>query len=585
MLFDTLVAMRRLFVPALCVAALAAFVSPVLADTVGQTQSFLVNTSYDASGAGTVSAILRAAGSYGYFYIDDLYWATLSPVEQSQFNTNLNALSVQFDSTIYPRVTSFYGSENTPGIDADPHVVVMMERLISGSGGYFETIHNYTKARAPNSNAREMVYVNVDSVSNANGKTYVAHEFQHLISFNQKELLRNVQDDVWLNEARSEYAITVAGYSEPYEGSTLQRRAQAFVRAPSDSLVDWPNTSVDYAIASVFLHYLSDRYGPEIIASTTRTAAAGVAAIDEWLSQNGKTERFCDVFSDWMVASYLNDRGIDPRYGYTRTGLNQIHVAPIVSAQLYGVGQRSDYSASLKDWQPLWVENAIVSAGSAAAVNVRISGSSDAAWRGAVVAKYRDGSGRVIPFLSVFGGADIAAPAQSNGSDIVSVTVAVGQGTSQQVGNRIIDAKPVTVTISSGEISGVIVTPMPTVIPTPQSIQPINGDLIRRVGQSEIYVVWGPYRRYLPQGTLKLYGFENRPVTEVTDDVFFRYSTSNYVREEGQKKVYALWPDGTKHWMNITTAQWDASARDWGAIFTVNSSEITWYATGPDIIR
>ena len=103
MLFDTLVAMRRLFVPALCVAALAAFVSPVLADMVGQAQSFLVNTSYDASGAGTVSATLRAAGSNGYFYIDDWYWATLSPVEQSQFNTSLNALSVQFDSTITPR--------------------------------------------------------------------------------------------------------------------------------------------------------------------------------------------------------------------------------------------------------------------------------------------------------------------------------------------------------------------------------------------------------------------------------------------------------------------------------------------------
>lgn len=570
--------MRRFFAPFLL---LAAFVSPVSADTVGQTQSFLVNTSYDASGAGTVSATLRAAGTHGYFYIDDRYWATLSPDAQSRFDTNLNALSTQFDSTIYPRATSFFGSENTPGIDDDPHVVVMMEQLISGSGGYFETIHNYTKARAPNSNAREMVYVNVDSASNATGKTYVAHEFQHLTSFNQKELLRNVQDDVWLNEARSEYAITVAGYSDPYEGSTLQRRAQAFVRTPSDSLVDWPNTSTDYAIASVFLHYLADRYGPDVIASTTRTAAAGVAAIDEWLSQNEKTERFGDVFADWMVASYLNDRGVDPRYGYVRDGLRQMRVAPTFSARLDGSNQRSDYSASLKEWQPLWIESDIASPGGATNVNVRISGSADTAWQGAVIAKYRDGSGRVVPFLSVFGGADIAVPAQSNGVNIISVTVAVAQGTDQPVGDRIITAKPVTVTMSLGEIAGAIVTPTPT----PQSLLPINGDLIRRTGQAEMYVVWGPYRRYLPQGVLKLYGFENRPVTEVTDAVFLRYQTSNYVREEGQKKVYALWPDGTKHWMNITAAQWDASGRDWGAIFTVNSSEIAWYRTGPDIVR
>lgn len=575
--------MRRIYAPVLLLAVMAVLASPASADTVGQTQSFLVNTSYDASGASVVSFTLRAAGTYGYFYIDDRYWGSLTTAEQNRFGTGLDALSSQFDSIIYPRVTSFYGSENTPGIDGDPHVVVLMERLISGNGGYFETIHNYTKARAPNSNAREMVYVNVESIPNVTGKTYVAHEFQHLTSFNQKELLRNVQDDVWLNEARSEYAITVAGYSDPYEGSTLQRRVQAFVRTPSDSLVEWPNTSTDYAIASVFLHYLADRYGQDIITSTTRTAAVGVAAIDQWLSQNGKTERFGDVFSDWMVASYLNDRGIDPRYGYLRDGLRQMRVAPVVSARLNGANQRSDYSASLKEWQPLWIENDISAVGGTANVSVHISGSADAAWRGAVVAKYRDGSGRVIPFLSVFGGADVAIPAQSNGADIISATIAVTQGTNQSVGNRVIDAKPVVVTVSLGEITGTTITPTP--LSAPQSSQPVNGDLIRRVGQDEIYVVWGSYRRYLPQGVLKLYGFENRPVAEVTDAVFLRYSTSNYVREDGQKKVYALWPDGTKHWMNITAAQWDASARDWGAIFVINSAEVAWYITGSDIVR
>jgi hypothetical protein len=84
---------------------------------------------------------------------------------------------------------------------------------------------------------------------------------------------------------------------------------------------------------------------------------------------------------------------------------------------------------------------------------------------------------------------------------------------------------------------------------------------------------------------LKLYGFENRPVREVSDAVFLRYSTSNYIREDGQKKVYALWPDGTKHWMNITSAQWDATGRDWGAIFTINGSEVAWYASGPDVLK
>lgn len=575
--------MRRFFVSGAVSAVFAIFLSlsagVASADILGQTQTFRVNTTYDALGATTASFTLRAAGAHGYFYVDDRYWGTLSSAEQNQFGTNLNALSAQFDSVIYPRVTSFYGEENTPGVDSDPHVVVLMERLISGNGGYFETIHNYPKSRAPASNAREMIYVSAESTSNTTGKTYVTHEFQHLTSFNQKELLQDVQDDVWLNEARSEYAITVSGFSNPFVGSTLQRRAQSFVSTPSDSLVQWANTTTDYAIASIFIHYLADQYGPAIVASTARTREAGVEALDEWLAQHDKSERFGDVFSDWMLASYLNDRDIDPRYGYVHDGLRQIHVSPVISDRLDDTNERSDYSASLEEWQPLWISNNISATGGAADMYVRMVGSADVRWRGAVVARYHEGSGRIIPFLSVSGRADVVVPQQLNDARISSVTVMIAQGTNQSVIDRSTVEKSVTITMSLSEIDDAVATP------PPQSSQPLNGDLLRRAGQAEIYVVWGPYRRYLPDGVLKLYGFENRPVAQVSDEVFLRYKTSNYVREEGQEKVYALWPDGTKHWMRITAAQWDASARDWGAIFVVNGAELAWYETGPDITR
>ena len=108
---------------------------------------------------------------------------------------------------------------------------------------------------------------------------------------------------------------------------------------------------------------------------------------------------------------------------------------------------------------------------------------------------------------------------------------------------------------------------------------------MRRAGQAEVYVIWGPYRRYLIPGILELYGFQDRPVISVADDVFFRYNSSNYIRVVDQQKVYAVWPDGTKHWLNITPAQWDASGRDWGAIFIVNEREAAFYGTGPDITR
>jgi hypothetical protein len=215
------------------------FASPALADTQGQSQTFYVNPTYDATGATVATATLRAVGVHAYFYVDDRYWNALSSEEQSRFTGGLTTLATQFDTATYPLMTSLWGFENSPGIDGDPHVVILLQRLVSGSGGYFETIHNYTKDHATGSNAREMIYVNADSVLAGSGKSFIAHEFQHLISFNQKELVRGVQDDVWVNEARSEYSLTVAGFSMPFEGSTLQRRLQAFLRSPSDSLVEW----------------------------------------------------------------------------------------------------------------------------------------------------------------------------------------------------------------------------------------------------------------------------------------------------------------------------------------------------------
>ena len=100
-----------------------------------------------------------------------------------------------------------------------------------------------------------------------------------------------------------------------------------------------------------------------------------------------------------------------------------------------------------------------------------------------------------------------------------------------------------------------------------------------------MYVIWGPYRRYLPQGVLALYGFQDRPVISVDDATFASFTTSNYVRAVGTEPVYAVWPDGTKHWLNITPAQWDASGRDWNAIFVINPAEANYYATGADITR
>ncbi len=556
------------------------------ADAIGQAQTFFVNAEYDMAGASAVPATARAIGQHGYFYVDDRYWNALSSDQRQQYETLIAGLSSEFDGAIYPRLTSFWGTENTPGIDHDAHVVVFLEQLHDGSGGYFQTINNYTQDRAPQSNAHEMVYIDAGSVRSGLAKYFLAHEFQHLISFNQKELIRGVHEDVWLNEGRSEYSATVAGYDDPFSGGILQKRMWTFLQSPSDSLTEWPNTSVDYGITALFMQYLANQYGPGTVSATIRTTTMGTTAVDDALSLVGTSERMEDVFVDWMVAVLLNDRAVDLRFGYTSAGLDTMRLAPDVRVSLDASRNMANFHTALKEWQPLWFE-AEISSGAPLddVVTARVIGSDRARWHGAVIARYADGS-TVVTRLPETGtaGTDIAVPAVSGGARIQKITLAIAQVSDIPLNGRTMTASPVSLSVGLQGLPATGVEPTPTPVPTPQFV-PVNGGLIRRIGQAEIYVVWEGYRRYLSAEVLKLYGFQDRVVHEVPDDTFFTYMSSNYIRAENQQKVYAVWPDNTKHWLNITPTQWDTSGRDWGAIFTVNDAEVSFYGTGANIVR
>lgn len=368
-----------LFLGACAIGILAAH--PVFADELGQNTVFMTDAKYDVSGATSISATLRAVGQDAYWYVDDRYWQTLSPAQQVHYMDSLTQLSSQFDSVIHPKSIALWGSENTPGVDNDSHVVILLERLTSTAGGYFETINNYPKNVAPQGNAREMIYISADGVPSGDAPDYIAHEFQHLISFYQKNLLQDVNDDIWSNEGRSEYNITNVGFNDPFSGSTLEHRMWSFVRAPSDSLVEWPNTAADYGIATVFVHYLADRFGPDILSSTMHILSAGVPEIDTWLAQANQSERFPNVFTDWMAASYFNDRSLGDGYGYVRPGLDGIHIVPQQAAQLGSGGQYTG-SIGIKEWQPVWLQFGINADVSSPAFNIHIAGQVGPWWGG-----------------------------------------------------------------------------------------------------------------------------------------------------------------------------------------------------------
>jgi len=321
------------------------------ADSVGDVKTFFVNSDYDEFSRNALSATLRNVSDKAYFYVDDRYWAGLNQFTKDTFVTSLHELGTQFDKTIYPKETQFFGSEPSPGIDGDPKITVLLEDLKKGTGGYFETGNFYDRKDVPTSNEREMVVVGAESVSGL-GKTFLAHEFQHLLSFNQKELIRKVSEDVWLNELRSEYAVSLVGYNDVFGGSSLERRLDTFRSEPSDSLTEWPNLSTDYGHVALFGEYLVEQFGQQVVSETMKLSTSGIESFNNYFQSRNIKENFSGVFGKWLAANYLNNSALDSRLGYQRAELKGFRIMPRYYILSYPSTYQLNYD--LEPWQGSW---------------------------------------------------------------------------------------------------------------------------------------------------------------------------------------------------------------------------------------
>lgn len=198
------------------------------ADYQGQKNNFFIDSSYDAFLREGISATLREISANLYFYLDDQWWESLSFEKKEKIQNSLKVLAIEFENKIYPILTNTFGSEWKPGIDRDERITILIHPMVEEAGGYFNSGDEYPKLQNPKSNQREMIYLNARHIDKENSKSFLAHEFTHLITFNQKEKIRGVSEEIWLNEALSEYAPTLLGYDDVYQGSNLQRRVKDF---------------------------------------------------------------------------------------------------------------------------------------------------------------------------------------------------------------------------------------------------------------------------------------------------------------------------------------------------------------------
>lgn len=301
------------------------------ADAFGQRVNFLVNSSYDLNKRNQLTATLQKVSPRIYFYIDDIWWNALDFNKQQKISTALDALFTEFDYKIYPTLTSTFGLEPKPGIDKDDRITVLIHPMVEEAGGYFNPGDEYPKIQSPNSNEREIIYLNAQYIDKPLIKSLLAHEFTHLITFNQKDLLRKVSEETWLAEARSEYASTLLGYDNVYAGSNLERRVKNFLEKSNDSVTEWQNQKYDYGVVNLFTQYLVDHYGLKILVDSLLSSKVGIPSLNEALAKNGFQDDFAQIFTNWTIATVVNDCALGYRYCYLNPNLTTFRITPLIN--------------------------------------------------------------------------------------------------------------------------------------------------------------------------------------------------------------------------------------------------------------
>ena len=326
----------------------------VAEEVVGDSVNFYIQSYYDSLGREEIEATLLKISSKAYWYLDNQWLEDLSESQNEELTEALSSLANEFDSKIYPVLTGNFGSEWKPGIDKDSRITILIHPMIEEAGGYFNSGDEYFKSQIPSSNEREMIYLNAIHITKPRVKSLLAHEFQHLISFNQKEKIHNISEEVWLNEARSEYVPTLLGYNDEFEGSNLQRRISNFLDKPYDSLTEWRNLSYDYGVVNLFTHYLVDHYGPGILINSLQNSKIGIESLNLALSRGGFSQDFSQIFTDWTIAVLINDCSVFSKYCYLNENLNQFKLSPFIN-YLPSLGESVlSVTDTTKNWSGNW---------------------------------------------------------------------------------------------------------------------------------------------------------------------------------------------------------------------------------------
>lgn len=253
-------------------------------------------------------ATVRGMGDHCYVVVDDDEWnVTMNQADVDRIVQHFDRESIGgfAGQGIWDLNTSHFGPP--PDFDGLERVFLFYYRFNIAADGYFWVFDQFpdgTQSFA--SNECDVIYLATDSGQPASDYmlAVMAHEFEHLIHFNQ-----DPNEVAWVDEGLAGLAMWLFGRPDTIAGFNSQ---------PDNSLLVWNSAWADYIKTYLWSLYIYEQYGGrETIWDVVHDPATSMYGYKAALANQGYLTPTEDVFGDWAVANFLDDTTIpDGQYGY-----------------------------------------------------------------------------------------------------------------------------------------------------------------------------------------------------------------------------------------------------------------------------
>lgn len=303
-----------------------------VAQTIGSKREFFVVNDAgpinirDESKFDRVTATLKFVGDNSLIWVDDR-----TPPENLP-DLRVEQIGRQFDASVYPRDVGAFGA--TSDIDGDGKVNVLLSPTVNSlttpaislAGarivGFFFGIDLLPHpTQNPFSNETEVFYAVIPDPDRRFGSAVVtveeivelllgvfAHELEHMISFNHHVLVHDgAFEALWLDEGLAHMAEAINHFHFQNE-----LRSAFFLDSPGlTSLVTGGDALDERGAAYLFVQYMADRFGEEVLGRLVQTSLTSTTNVS-----TATDVAFQFLFHEWAAALFLDDTGlaIDPRF-------------------------------------------------------------------------------------------------------------------------------------------------------------------------------------------------------------------------------------------------------------------------------